>query len=66
LHAFAGKYSWGYILWEAWGVVLMLDVMLGKLCADIMMNGGLYGYGSIDYAILMPQKVRQLMPNQVW
>jgi hypothetical protein len=30
------------------------------------MNGGLWGYGSIDYALLMPQKVRQLMPKQVW
>ena len=29
------------------------------------MNGGLWGYGSIDYALLMPQKVRQLMPKQV-
>jgi hypothetical protein len=26
------------------------------------MNGGLWGYGSIDYALLMPQKVRQFQP----
>jgi hypothetical protein len=38
---------------------------MGKLLADIMI-GGLWGYGSIEYALLMPQKVRQFMPKQVW
>ena len=41
---------------------IMFVLIIGKLLADIM-NGGLWGNGSIDYALLMPQKVRQLMPN---
>jgi hypothetical protein len=44
---------------------VMFVLIIGKLLADIM-NGGLWGNGSIDYALLMPQKVRQLMPKQVW
>ena len=36
----------------------MFVLIIGELLADIM-NGGLWGYGSIDDAILMPQKVRQ-------
>jgi hypothetical protein len=43
----------------------MFVLIMGKLNTDIM-NGGLWGYGSIDYALLMPQKVRQLMPKKVW
>ena len=41
----------------------MFVLIIGKLLADIM-NGGLRGYGSIDYALLMPQKVRQFQP--IW
>ena len=40
-------------------------VMTGKLVPDIMIEG-LWGDGSIDYTLLMPQKVRQLIPKQVW
>ena len=39
----------------------MFVLIIGKLLADIMI-GGLWGYGSIDYALLMPQKVRQFQP----
>jgi hypothetical protein len=39
----------------------MFVLIIGKLLADIM-NWGLWGYGSIDYALLMPQKVRQFQP----
>jgi hypothetical protein len=39
----------------------MFVLIIGILLADIM-NGGLWGYGSIDYALLMPQKVRQFQP----
>jgi hypothetical protein len=37
----------------------MNAVILRKLYTDIKI-GGLWGYGIIDYALLMPQKVRQL------
>jgi hypothetical protein len=49
-YAFAGSFCGG------WGMMFVL--IIGKLLADIM-NGGLWGYGSIDDAMLMPQKVRQ-------
>jgi hypothetical protein len=39
----------------------MLVLTIGKLLADIM-NGGLRGYGSIEYALMMPQKLRQFQP----
>jgi hypothetical protein len=49
-YAFAGSFCGG------WGMMFVL--IIGKLLADIM-YGGLWGYGSIDDAMLMPQKVRQ-------
>ena len=43
------------------GVRVMFVLIIEKLLTDIM-NGGLRGNGSIDYALLMPQKVRQFQP----
>jgi hypothetical protein len=53
LHTFSGGFCGG--------VGAMFVLIIGKLLADIMI-GGLWGYGSIDYALLMPQKVRQFQP----